>query len=117
GGKSWKKLAQGLPKAKLGRIGFDWSRKNPNLVFDLIDTEEAGKGLPPTKAFVGIAIENTDKGVRIRDVAKDSPAAKAKIAPGDLLITLDGKAVKTTNDFLLPMQKHAPGDKIKIGYE
>jgi photosystem II stability/assembly factor-like uncharacterized protein len=116
GGKTWARLTQGLPKANLGRIGLDWSRKNPNLVFAVIDSEKAGKGLPPAKAFLGAVPENTAEGVRLADVQKDSPAARAQLAKGDLLLSLDGKDLKKTDDLLLPLQARNPGDKIKLGY-
>jgi photosystem II stability/assembly factor-like uncharacterized protein len=117
GGKTWKKLSQGLPKAHLGRIGLDWQRKNPNVIFASIDSDKAGMGLPPAKAYLGIVPENTPQGVRLANVQKDSPAAKAKLEKGDLLLSLDGKEIKKTDDFLLPMQKHQPGDKVKLAYQ
>jgi photosystem II stability/assembly factor-like uncharacterized protein len=117
GGKTWKKLSQGLPKAHVGRIGLEWQRKNPNLVFAIIDSEKGGMGLPPSKAFLGIAVENTPQGVRIADVQKDSPAAKAKLAKGDLLLSLEGKDFAKTEHFLVLMQTLKPGDKIKLVYQ
>ena len=41
GGKSWKKMAvtatNGLPRGTMGRIGLDWSRSNPNVVYAFYD--------------------------------------------------------------------------------
>jgi photosystem II stability/assembly factor-like uncharacterized protein len=116
GGKTWIKLTRGLPTANLGRIGLDWHRKNPNLVFAVIDSDKAGSGLPPSKAFLGVVPQNTEKGVRVADVQKDSPAAKAKLAKGDYLLALDGKPLKKTDDLLVPLQALKPGDKIKLAY-
>ncbi|WP_052639682.1 WD40/YVTN/BNR-like repeat-containing protein [Zavarzinella formosa] len=45
GGKTWTKLVKGLPTVKMGRIGLDWSRKTPNTVFAIIDTENGGNGV------------------------------------------------------------------------
>jgi photosystem II stability/assembly factor-like uncharacterized protein len=117
GGKSWQKLTYGLPKGNLGRIGLDWHRKNPSLLFAVIDSDKAGTGLAPSKGFHGVVAGNTAKGVRVSDVLKDSPAAKAKLAKGDLLVALDGKDLKKTDDFLLPLQPRQPGDKIKLTYQ
>jgi photosystem II stability/assembly factor-like uncharacterized protein len=116
GGKSWKKLTTGLPKANLGRIGLDWHRKNPNLVFAVIDSDKAGMGLPPAKVLLGITPENTPKGVRVKDLLKDGPAGKAKLATGDLLLSLNGKDLKKSSDLLVLLQSFNPGDKIKIVY-
>src|SRR5262245_44617939 len=79
GGKNWKVLTHGLPKAKMGRIGLDWYRKNPNVVFAIIDTEKAGTGLPPTQAYLGIVTSPAPEGLKITDVTADSPAAKAGV--------------------------------------
>jgi photosystem II stability/assembly factor-like uncharacterized protein len=117
GGKSWTKLTQGLPGANLGRIGLDWHRQNPQVLFAVIDSDHAGMGLTPSKGFLGIVPENTGAGVRIADVQKDSPAAKAKLAKGDLLLALNGKDLKKTDDFLLALQPHNPGDAIKLLFQ
>ncbi len=44
GGKTFKKLTKGLPTVKLGRIGLDYYRKDPNIVFAVIETEKIGTG-------------------------------------------------------------------------
>lgn len=45
-GKTWKKLEGGLPSGKIGRIGLDVYRKNPNIVYA---TVENSNKRPPTK--------------------------------------------------------------------
>ena len=53
GGRTWRKLAQGLPTGPLGRIGLDVARTNPGIVYAVIQTpstaaaENAGDGPPP----------------------------------------------------------------------
>jgi photosystem II stability/assembly factor-like uncharacterized protein len=42
GGVNWKKLTNGLPKTDMGRIGLDVYRKNPNVVYALVESEESG---------------------------------------------------------------------------
>jgi photosystem II stability/assembly factor-like uncharacterized protein len=42
GGATWKKLTNGLPKTDMGRIGLDVYRKNPNVVYALIESEDSG---------------------------------------------------------------------------
>ena len=37
GGHTFKKLTQGLPTAKLGRVGLDWYAKDPHVVFAILD--------------------------------------------------------------------------------
>ena len=42
GGKTWKRLTKDLPEGIMGRIGIDISRSNPNVVYALIEHEDAG---------------------------------------------------------------------------
>ena len=44
GGKTFNKLTKGLPTGKLGRIGLDWYRKDPRVVFAVIETEKIAMG-------------------------------------------------------------------------
>jgi photosystem II stability/assembly factor-like uncharacterized protein len=47
-GKTWTKLAGGLPGPELGRIGLDVSRSNPNIVYAQIEVRKGmGTGTPP----------------------------------------------------------------------
>lgn len=114
GGKTWKVLTEGLPKAKMGRIGLDWHRKNANLVFAVIDTEKAGTGLPPSQAFLGVSTETAKGGLRVVDLVADGPAAKAGIKKHEVLASLGGKDLKSANQLIAALQPRKPGDKIKM---
>jgi len=43
---------------------------------------------------VGLAVTGHPRGIRVRDVYDDSPAERAGIKPGDLIIGADGKSLK-----------------------
>src|SRR5205807_1216766 len=82
GGKSWKKLTQGLPygdaanasPVKLGRSGLDWYRKDPNVVYAIIDSEKVGT---TSAAYVGVTGEKATGGTKVTQLAETGPAAKA----------------------------------------
>jgi photosystem II stability/assembly factor-like uncharacterized protein len=42
GGATWKKLTNGLPKTDMGRIGLDVFRRNSNVVYACIESEDSG---------------------------------------------------------------------------
>jgi len=44
GGKSWRKITEGLPEVDLGRIGMDVSPINPDYVFAIIEAEDKKGG-------------------------------------------------------------------------
>ncbi len=114
GGKTWTKLKQGLPQANLGRVGLDWHRNNPNLVFAIIDTDKAGKGLPISKAYLGLTPTATAKGLVVESVTADGPAAKGGVAKGDLILTIDAKDVKTAVQLTTYLATRKVGDKLQI---
>ena len=114
GGKTFAKLSKGLPSVKLGRVGFDWSRKNPQTVFAIIDTEKAGMGKAPPKVFAGFQSETKDGKVAVTSVTADAPAGKAGLKEGDLVNAIDGVEVKTYEALIEEFRKKSPNDKSKL---
>jgi S1-C subfamily serine protease len=54
------------------------------------------------------------KGVRFADVREGTPAAKAGLKPGDILIEFDGKEIGNLYDFTYALQAHKPGDNVLV---
>ena len=42
GGRTWRKLTNGLPTGDIGRIGLDIYRKDPNIVYAIVEAREGG---------------------------------------------------------------------------
>ncbi len=53
-------------------------------------------------------------GVRFSDVREASPAAKAGLKAGDVLVEFDGKPIDNLYDFTYALRQHKPGDKVKV---
>ena len=58
GGKTFKKLTKGLPTCKLGRIGLDCYRKDPNVVYAIVDCEKIGKAPPARPRWPSTALRH-----------------------------------------------------------
>jgi hypothetical protein len=67
-------------------------------------------------AFLGISPLNRIPGCFVGDVSPDSPAAKAKILPGDVVVRFDDKPVADFDELVLLIQDKQPGDKIKVEF-
>jgi membrane-associated protease RseP (regulator of RpoE activity) len=95
----------------------------------LIDTKERPqyvKVVPPGPpgggggsgygAYFGSIPDFTEipKGVRFSDVREGSPAAKAGLKGGDILIEFDGKAIQNLYDFTYVLRAKKPGDEVKV---
>ncbi len=118
GGKTWKKLTEGLPTCQLGRIGLCYYAKNPKVVFALIESEKIGTGPPQSeqgnRVYVGVSGETEEDEARLVGIADEGPAAKAGLKVGDILKEFDGKAVKTYENFVELLPDKKPGDVVVV---
>jgi photosystem II stability/assembly factor-like uncharacterized protein len=120
GGKSFKKLQTGLPTCKLGRVGLDYFRKDPSIVFAIVDCEKIGMGTPPKKVvakggFLGYQGEDSDAGVKVTFVMAGGPAATVGLQIDDVIRMCNKKKVKTNEELSAELLAFNPGDKITIG--
>jgi hypothetical protein len=54
------------------------------------------------------------KGVLFSDVQNNSPAAKAGLKAGDLMVEFDGKAISNLNDYAYALRSKKPGDIVSV---
>lgn len=117
GGKNWKKLSAGLPTCKLGRIGIDWYRKDPKVVFAIVESEKIGMGpaaAAANAAYMGITGEDGDKGAVLKTVTRGGPADDAGLKPNDLIVAIGNKAIRNYDDLVDQIHAAKPGDKAKV---
>jgi putative serine protease PepD len=75
------------------------------------------QGRPIETGFLGVRMAQAtgnQNGVLVQEVTPGSPAEKAGLQPGDLVVAIDGKAVATTNELGARIRSHKPGDKISL---
>jgi S1-C subfamily serine protease len=63
--------------------------------------------------FLGIVVNEVDKGAQVEQVQSDSPAAKAGVKIGDVITQLEGQAV-TARNLREELSKHAVGDIVAL---
>ena len=108
------RLTKGLPSCPLGRIGLDYSRKNPNVVFAIVDCEKIGMGTPPVQVYLGVAGENAAGGVKLTQITPDSPAASAGLKVGDIVKAVDKKPLANYDELTAQIRAHKIGDKLTL---
>jgi photosystem II stability/assembly factor-like uncharacterized protein len=117
GGKTWTKLTKGLPTCNLGRIGISYYRKNPEVVFAIVESEKIATG-PAVVAvgggYLGITGGGEDQGTELRTVTRGGPADKAGLRTGDVLVSIDGKVIKKFSELTDLLRNRKPGDTIKV---
>ncbi|MCD6539938.1 MAG: Do family serine endopeptidase [Candidatus Omnitrophica bacterium] len=84
------------------------------------------KGERITYGWLGVAIQNLNqdlrnyfglreaKGVIIIRIFPDSPAEKAGLREGDLILAVDGEKVRTSSDLVRLVSEKAPGSKVDL---
>jgi S1-C subfamily serine protease len=55
-----------------------------------------------------------DSGVVVLEVVPGGPAAQAGIQPGDVIVSIEGEAVRSVEDFLAKLRPRNPGDRIEV---
>ena len=65
--------------------------------------------------YVARALDLKDvKGVIVTGVMRNGPAHKAGIEPGDIIVEIDGKAIKEAHDALVVISAHKPGSRVQL---
>lgn len=57
-----------------------------------------------------------DEGVLITEVEKNSPAEKAGLVPGDVIVSIDGELVQDVDDVVEAISEKEKGDSVVVGY-
>jgi len=55
-----------------------------------------------------------DRGIIVRDVDQNGPAARAGIRQGDIVVSVDGRAIANWNDFIKELFTKRPGDRVRL---
>lgn len=58
---------------------------------------------------------NVNKGALVGDVFPGTPADKAGLKPGDIIISFDGEEIVSMDDLIIETRKHKVGEKVVLG--
>ena len=88
-----------------------------NIVYTEVkqDRPQTGGGTPSGTYFGSVPDFRDDvNGVLFADVRADSPAGRAGLKPGDLLVEFAGAPVKNLYDFTDALASKKPGDTVSV---
>ena len=67
-------------------------------------------------AYLGIQLAANADTAQIAGVKAGTPAAKANLKKGDVVVSLDGATVSTSDDLAAAISAHKPGEQVTITY-
>jgi len=69
---------------------------------------------PPAKAYAGVTGETVDGHCRLIDVARNTPAARAGLKAGDVVLKVEGREIQAFSAFQRWISEADPGDALKV---
>ncbi len=87
----------------------DWDRLARG---DEWGTEIGGKESPPRRAYLGVAFDPDTDDLKISDVYRRTPAARAGLKVGDVLLSVDGRKLTRRDDLMNYLMRKRPGQTV-----
>lgn len=121
-GRTWRRIAEGLPKNGLGRIGFDYYRKDPRIVYAIVETSKTpdmaggggGGGGGSGGAYMGIQAEEQESGLILTEIVEGGPADKSGFQAGDTILEFGTKKITSYQELITELRARKPGDKVMV---
>ena len=66
------------------------------------------------KGFLGVSLDDADDGILIQDVSPESPASRAGMKAGDLILKFEGKKYGDLPALIKAVGSHLPGEEVKM---
>jgi S1-C subfamily serine protease len=78
------------------------------------DDDAKKKSTDDERGYLGIQFSAMEGEPKISGFAEDSPAEKAGLKEGDVIVKVQDKAIKEVSDLMEAMAKTKPGDKLSV---
>lgn len=68
----------------------------------------------PARAYCGATVETDPDGCHLSAIAADSPASRAGLKIGDVVVTVQGRHIRTSFGFERQLERASPGDTLHV---
>jgi serine protease Do len=92
----------------------DWDRLVKGDSWPTISLPFFGNTPPANSAYLGVVFDRDSKELKIDEVTEDSPADKAGLKAGDVIVSIDDSKLKTRREMSEFMAKKKPGDEVTL---
>jgi carboxyl-terminal processing protease len=107
-----------IPKGRLANSSIDGAVASLGDRFShyLTPREFREFNQPPSFTGIGVAVGPDRRGLRVARVFDDSPAARVKLQPGDVIVTVNGRTLAgVSTDAAIALVKGPPGTDVRLG--
>ena len=104
----WDEKAKPNPGQWLATVG----RSREPVAVGVVSTPR--RAIPKQPGALGIRRDENDEAAKIGEVYPNSAASEAGLQPGDIIIKVDGKEIKTFEQLAVTVREHGPGDVLKL---
>jgi uncharacterized iron-regulated protein len=109
------RLQRRLPDAAMATVVFDDGKEiNDKLADYLVLSPETEL---PKAGLLGLYLDTTDEGVKVRSAAEESAAGAAGLKTGDVLVAIDGQPLPTYAALRMALLDLTPGDRVRLTYQ
>lgn len=109
------RLQRRLPREPMATVVFDDGKQvSGDLADYLVFSPEAEL---PKAGLLGLYLDTTAEGVKVRSVADDSAAGAAGMKEGDLLLAINGQSIPSYSALRMAMLDLQPNDKLQVTYQ
>lgn len=116
-------VIRGTGSVSVEGVSFSISIDNARpIVAELIDkgkVERGFLGISMVEVTPGLATANSlpvEKGVAITAVSANSPAARAGLQAGDVIVGVGGRAIRYSGDLVQALTEHKPGERVMVEF-
>jgi S1-C subfamily serine protease len=112
-----------LPPGESGAVSIGFAIPSPtvlDIVGQLLETGEveyAFLGVQPTELTPQIAEQldvGVDEGVLIQSIVPNSPAERAGLQPGDVIVDIGGRPTREVTDLFAALRQYGAGDEVDV---
>ncbi len=114
GGKTFSRGRDGLPTSQLGRVGFDWYAKDPNVVVAILESDAIGK-VGDKVGWAGVDAADAEAGAKVTNVTKGSPAETAGLVKDDIVVAVGATAIVNDRRFREAIAAYEVDQELELG--
>jgi S1-C subfamily serine protease len=68
------------------------------------------------RAYLGVSTSTARRGAVVREAVGGGPAARAGLRAGDVIVSIAGDRVRSSDDVAAAIAERRPGERVMVGY-